>query len=48
MEVTLGNDTYKMTYEERESITKQLDDAIKHNEDEPQTKIWDSSEYRKK
>ena len=48
MEATLEKDTYKMSREEREDITKQLDEAIKLNEMKPQTRVWNSAEYREK
>lgn len=41
-------DTYKMSIEERENITNQLDEAFKLNAKKPQTRLWDSKEYRKK
>lgn len=48
MENVLEKDSYKMSYEERESITKKLDEAISNNEKKPQTKVWNSKEYREK
>ena len=48
MEAVLENDTYKMSYEERKNITKQLEEAIKLNEMKPQTIVWNSAEYREK
>lgn len=40
--------TYKMSAEERENITNQLEEAFIINAQNPQTKLWNSKEYREK